>query len=128
MALTSKNPETVALIERMDDVLDSDIHETTPKEGVQLIDEWLNVLENNGLDSTDAIVDILEELRAQLDPQAVEQPNTGRITSLLQDLIDQTQQVARSAEASAEEVELQQLIATLESLHRQLADTSANEQ
>ncbi|CCH51870.1 hypothetical protein BN8_00826 [Fibrisoma limi BUZ 3] len=128
MALTSKNPETVALIERMDDVLDSDIHETTPKDGVQLIDEWLNVLENNGLDSTDAIVDILEDLRAQLDPQAVEQPNTERITSLLQDLIDQTQQVARSAEASAEEVELQQLVATLENLHRQLANASANEQ
>ena len=128
MALTSKNPETVALIERMDDVFDSDIHETTPKDGVQLIDEWLNVLENNGLDSTDAIVDILEDLRAQLDPQAVEQPNTERITSLLQDLIDQTQQVARSAEASAEEVELQQLVATLENLHRQLANASANEQ
>lgn len=128
MALTSKNPETVALIERMDDVLDSDIHETTPKDGVQLIDEWLNVLENNGLDSTDAIVDILEDLRAQLDPQAVEQPNTERITSLLQDLIDQTQQVARSAEASAEEVELQQLVATLENLHRQLTNASASEQ
>lgn len=124
MALTSQNPETTALIERMDDLLDSDIHETTPKEGIALIDQWLSVLHNNGLDITDPIAETLEKLRAELDPETVEEVNTASVTSLLQNLIDQTQKVSQSAEASAEEVELQQLTATLESLHRQLANAA----
>lgn len=124
MALTSQNPETTALIERMDDLLDSDIHETTPKEGIALIDQWLNVLRNNGLDITDPIAETLEKLRTELDPETVEEVNTASVTSLLQNLIDQTQKVSQSAEASAEENELQQLVATLESLHRQLANAA----
>ncbi|RYD87502.1 MAG: hypothetical protein EOP50_20670, partial [Sphingobacteriales bacterium] len=44
----------------------------------------------------------------------------------LQDLIQQTQAVMQSAEASAEQTELSQLIATLENLHSQVAASAGD--
>ncbi len=60
MALTSQNPETTALIEQTISALDSGIQSTTPTSGLELIDKWIDLLDENGDDETDEIADVLE--------------------------------------------------------------------
>ena len=75
----------------------------------------------NGLGATfGRLADTLEELRSELDLEEG-QPNASAIAEILQDLIEQTQAVMQSAEASAEQTELSQLVATLDNLHRQIS-------
>jgi uncharacterized protein Yka (UPF0111/DUF47 family) len=121
--MISQNPNQTSLIEQTVNTFDGAIDETTATDGLSLIDQWLNRLEDAGDDMTDDIADTLVSLRAELDTlQRYNRPDVPRIASLLQELIDQTQKVANTAEASAEQVELSQLVATLENLHRQVAN------
>ncbi|GAB3542458.1 hypothetical protein [Spirosoma fluminis] len=120
--MISQDPNQTSLIEQTVTTFDGAINETTATDGPSLIDQWLNRLEDAGDDMTDDIADTLASLRAELDTlQRYNRPDASRIASLLQDLIDQTQKVAATAEASAEQQELSQLVAMLENLHRQVA-------
>ncbi|QJW91453.1 hypothetical protein HNV11_19755 [Spirosoma taeanense] len=119
--MISKDQNQISLIEQTVNTFEGAIDDTTATDGLSLIDQWLNRLDETGDEVTDDIADTLESLRAELDTlQRHNRPDNQRIATLLQDLIDQTQKVAASAEASAEQVELAQLIATLENLHRQV--------
>ncbi|WP_460979108.1 hypothetical protein [Spirosoma knui] len=121
--MISQDPNQTSLIEQTVNTFDGAIDDTTATDGLSLIDQWLNRLEDAGDDMTDDIADTLASLRAELDTsQRYNRTDAPRIASLLQDLIDQTQKVAATAEASAEQQELSQLVATLENLHRQVAN------
>lgn len=123
--MTNKDPKQIALIDETVNAFDSGISNIEPQDGIALIDKWLDRLDEVGDDATDEIADTLEELRGELDPDQNEgQPDTQLIAEILEDLITQTQGVMQSAEASAEQTELSQLVATLENLHRQLAQNS----
>ena len=122
--MISQDSNQTSLIEQTVNTFDGAIGETTATDGLSLIDQWLNRLDAVDDDVTDDIADTLESLRAELDvAQRYNRPDTSRIANLLQDLIEQTQQVANSAEASAEQAELTQLIATLNNLHQQAVNT-----
>jgi hypothetical protein len=125
--MISKDQNQVSLIEETVNAFDSDIHTIEPQDGMNLIDKWLDRLDEVGDDATDEIADTLEELRSELDPKQNEgQPDASVIVEILEDIIQQTKAVMESAEASAEQTELSQLIATLENLHRQIAATTGN--
>ena len=121
--MISKDQNQISMIEETVNAFDSGISTVEPQDGITLIDKWLDRLDETGDDATDEIADTLEELRSELDPEQTEgQPDATAIAEILQDLIGQTQAVMQSAEASAEQTELSQLIATLENLHRQLSN------
>lgn len=118
--MIAKDHNQISLIEETVDTFDGNIDETTATDGLSLIDKWLTRLNEAGTENTDTIADILERLRPEIDTaQRYNRIDNQRIASLLQDLIEQTQKVAALPEASAEQDELSQLIATLENLHRQ---------
>ncbi|GAB3798902.1 hypothetical protein GCM10028819_21030 [Spirosoma humi] len=118
--MIAKDQNHISLIEETVAAFDGNIDTTTATDGLSLIDKWLNRLNEAGTENTDAIADILERLRPEIDTaQRYNRIDNQRIASLLQELIQQTQKVAVSPEASAEQDELSQLIATLENLHRQ---------
>lgn len=119
--MISKNEEQMSLIDETVNAFNSSISDVDPQDGINLIDKWLDRLDEAGDDATDEIADTLEELRAELDPEENEgQLNAEVIAEILEDLISQTQGVIKSPEATAEQTELSQLVATLENLHRQL--------
>ncbi len=119
--MISKNEDQISLINETVSTFDSDINTVEPKDGISIIDKWLDRLDEAGDDATDEIADTLEELRAELDPEENEgTPNAEVIAEILEDLISQTQGVMQSPEATAEQTELSQLVATLENIHRQL--------
>lgn len=120
--MISKDQNQISLIEQTVNAFDSGISNVEPQDGIALIDKWLDRLDETGDDATDEIADTLEELRSELDPEEAEgQPDASAIAEILQDLIQQTQAVMQSPEASAEQTELSQLVATLENLHRQIS-------
>ena len=119
--MISKNEGQISLIDETVNAFDSDIKSVEPQDGINIIDKWLDRLDESGDDATDEIADTLEELRAELDPDENEgQPNAEVIAEILEDLISQTQSVMKSPEATAEQTELSQLVAALENIHRQL--------
>jgi ABC-type transporter Mla subunit MlaD len=120
MALISQNQQITELIERTDFLFDSGIDSTTPSDGATLLDQWLTALQENGNDVTDAIADTLEQLKTTLADTA----DAGQIGELLQQLIHQTRMVMEMPEASAQQIELERLLATLDSLNRQMTTKS----
>lgn len=116
MSMISQNPEITQLIDQTDYLFDSGIDSTTPSDGATLLDQWLKALLNNGNEATDAIADTLEELKSSLHGT----PNAGQLGQIFQKLIDQTQTVMDSPEASAQQIELERLLATLYSLQQQV--------
>ncbi|AKD57649.1 hypothetical protein [Spirosoma radiotolerans] len=118
--MIAKDQNQISLIEETVNTFDGNIDETTATDGLSLIDKWLTRLNDAGTENTATITDILERLRPEIDTsQRYNRTDNQQIASLLQELIEQTQKVAALPEASAEQLELSQLIATLENLHRQ---------
>ncbi|MBD2751619.1 hypothetical protein [Spirosoma validum] len=118
--MIAKDQNQITLIDETVNTLDGNIDTTTATDGLSLIDKWLNRLEEVGDDTTDDIAETLERLRPEIDTaQRYNRIDNQQIANLLQDLIEQTRNVMNSVEASAEQVELSQLIAVLENLHRQ---------
>lgn len=123
MALTSQNPATTALIEQTITTFDSGIQTTTLNSGVSIIDQWIDLLDENGTDETDEIADVLEDLKAEIDQsaQSGSSPEPSVIQAYIEDLIDITQSVMESPEASAQQTELQRLVTTLTNINQQVA-------
>ncbi|MBO0950269.1 hypothetical protein [Fibrella forsythiae] len=123
MALTSQDPKTTALLEQTISTFDSGLQPSTPKDGLALIDQWLDLLDQNGNDETDEIADVLEDLKAELEESQKDgvMPESSVIQAYLEDLIDITQSVMESPEASAQQTELQRLVSTLENINQQVA-------
>ena len=118
--MVSKDQTQISLVSQTVNTFDGAIDETTATDGLSLIDKWLNRLDEAGDEATDDIAETLERLRPEIDTaQRYNRIDNQEIASLLQELIEQTRNVAASAEASAEQTELSQLIAVLENLHRQ---------
>ena len=118
--MIAKDSNQISLIDETVNTFDGNIDDTTASDGLSIIDKWLNRLEDVGDETTDDIAEILERLRPEIDTaQRYTRIDNQQIALLLQDLIDQTRKIADTAEASAEQVELSQLIAVLENLHRQ---------
>ena len=121
MALTSQDPQTTSLIEQTVSTFDSGIQSTTPQDGLSLIDQWIELLDQNGNDETDEIADVLEDLKAELDPNRTDgTPESSVIQAYLEDLIDITQSVMDTPEAAAQQTELQRLVSTLENMLEQV--------
>ncbi|CAN5620491.1 hypothetical protein BH09BAC4_BH09BAC4_32540 [soil metagenome] len=124
--MITNDQNQLSLIGQTVNTLDGNIDTTTATDGLSLIDKWLNRLDEIGDDATEDIADTLERLRAEVDTaQRYNRIDNQQIADLLQELIDQTRNVATTAEASAEQTELSQLIATLENLHRQAVNSIA---
>lgn len=122
MALTSQDPQTTGLIERTISAFDSGIQTTTPQDGLTLIDQWIDLLDQNGNDETDEIADVLEDLKAELDPNRADgSPEPSVIQAYLEDLIDITQSVMDTPESAPYETELSRLVSTLENILGQIA-------
>ena len=123
MALTSQDPATTALIEQTISTLDSGIQTTTPTDGLSLIDQWIDLLDQNGNDETDEIADVLEDLKEELkqSQQNGGSPEPSVIQAYLEDLIDITQSVMELPEASAPQTELQRLVSVLETINQQVS-------
>ena len=118
--MITNDQNQLSLIGQTVNTFDGNIDTTTATDGLSLIDKWLDRLDEVGDDITDDIADTLERLRAEVDTaQRYNRIDNQQIANLLQELIDQTRNVAATADASAEQTELSQLIATLENLHRQ---------
>ncbi|GAB4033898.1 hypothetical protein [Spirosoma gilvum] len=118
--MISKDKTQISLIDETVNTLDGNIDTTTAVDGLSLIDKWLNRLEDVSDEATDDIAETLERLRPALDTaQRHNRVDNHEIANLLQDLIEQTRNIASTVEASAEQTELSQLIAVLENLHRQ---------
>lgn len=121
MALTSQDPQTTSLIEQTVSTFDGGIQSTTAQDGLSLIDQWIDLLDQNGNDETDEIADVLEDLKAELDPNRTDgTPEPSVIQAYLEDLIDITQSVMDTPEASAQQTELQRLVSTLENMLQQV--------
>lgn len=124
--MITNDQNQLSLIGQTVNTLDGNIDTTTATDGLSLIDKWLNRLDEIGDDATEDIADTLERLRAEVDTaQRYNRIDNQQIADLLQELIDQTRNLATTAEASAEQTELSQLIATLENLHRQAVNSIA---
>lgn len=122
MALTSQDPETTGLIERTVSTFDSGIQSTTPQDGLALIDQWIDFLDQNGDDETDEIADVLEDLKTELDPNRTDgPPEPSVIQAYFEDLIDITQSVMDAPESAPYETELSRLVATLENILEQVS-------
>lgn len=120
--MIAKDQNQISLVDETVNTFDGSIDETTATDGLSIIDKWLNRLDEVSDESTDDIAETLERLRPEIDTaQRYNRIDNQRIASLLQELIEQTRNVAATAEASAEQEELSQLIAVLENLHRQAA-------
>ncbi|GAB4021164.1 hypothetical protein GCM10028808_65160 [Spirosoma migulaei] len=118
--MISKDQTQISLVNQTVNTFDGAIDETTVTDGLSLIDKWLNRLDEAGDEATDDIAETLERLRPELDSSLrYNRTDNQEIASLLQELIEQTRNVADTVEASAEQTELSQLIAVLENLHRQ---------
>lgn len=123
MALTSQNPATTALIEQTITTFDSGIQTTTLNSGVSIIDQWIDLLDENGTDETDEIADVLEDLKAEIgqSAQSGSSPEPSVIQAYIEDLINITQSIMESPEASAQQTELQRLVTTLTNINQQVA-------
>lgn len=122
--MIAKDENQISLIDETVNTLDGNIDTTTATDGLSLIDKWLTRLEVDSDTAPDGLAETLEKLRPEVDTaQRYNRIDNQQIAALLQDLIDQTRKVAGSAEASAEQMELSQLIAVLENLHRQAASS-----
>lgn len=118
--MIAKDQNQRSLIDQTVNTFDGAVNETTTADGLSLIDKWLDRLDEVGDDVTDDIADTLEQLRPEIDnAQRYNRIDNHRIADLLAELIEQIRNVAATAEASAEQTELSQLIAALENLHRQ---------
>jgi hypothetical protein len=118
--MIAKDQNQISLVEETVTTFDGKIDDTTATDGLSLIDKWLNRLDEAGDEATDDIAETLERLRPEIDTaQRYNRIDNQEIASLLQELIEQTRNVAALPESSAEQTELSQLIAVLENLHRQ---------
>ncbi len=120
MATTAQNPQ--ALIEQTVSAFSGGIQSTSPASGLGIIDQWIGLLEENGTDETDEIADVLEDLKAELDPSRQDggTPEPSVIQAYMEDLIDITESVMESPEASAQQADLQRLVTTLKSINQQI--------
>ncbi|AUD03352.1 hypothetical protein [Spirosoma pollinicola] len=118
--MIAKDQNQISLVGQTVNTFDGAVTETTTTDGLSFIDKWLNRLDEASDEATDDIAETLERLRAEIDTaQHYNRPDNQEIASLLQDLIEQTRNVAATPEAITEQTELSQLIAVLENLHRQ---------
>ncbi len=118
--MISNDKNQLSLIDETVNTLDGNIDTTTGTEGLSLIDKWLNRVNDAGSEQAQDIQATLEMLRPEIDTaQRYNRPNNQRIAELLEQLVTKTRAIADTAEASAEQTELAQLIAVLENLHQQ---------
>lgn len=88
----------------------------SPTDGISLIENWISAL-HSGDESTNPIAHTLSELRMQLQNGT---PNVGQIQSLLEELTDQTRQVAKSVDGG-EQMSLIELSDALKGFGERLA-------
>lgn len=88
----------------------------SPTDGISLIENWISAL-HSGDESTNPIAHTLSELRMQLQNNT---PNVGQIQSLLDELTEQTRNVARSVDGG-EQMSLIELSDALKGFSQRLA-------
>ncbi len=124
--MISNDKNQLSLIDETVNTLNGNIDTTTGTDGLSLIDKWLSRLNDAGTDEAQEIQDTLELLRPEIDTaQHYNRPDNQKIADLLDQLVTKTRTIAGTAEASAEQTELSQLIAVLENLQQQAAGLAA---
>ncbi len=88
----------------------------SPTDGISLIENWISAL-HSGDESTNPIAHTLSELRMQLQDNS---PNVGQIQTILEELTDQTRNVARSVDGG-EQMSLLELADSLKGFSERLA-------
>ncbi|MGA0559548.1 hypothetical protein ACO2Q8_23010 [Larkinella sp. VNQ87] len=118
------NQQAVNLINSTMDTFNGDTTSISTVDGISLIDHWLTALRSGDTDSSvNPIANTLSELKMQLQEG---NPNTGQINVLLQELADQGEQAAQSADDDKVKMQLDQLVQTLRDFGRVLSGEAGN--
>lgn len=88
----------------------------SPIDGISLIESWISAL-HSGDESTNPIAHTLSELRMQLQNDV---SNAGQIQTLLDELVDQTRQAAKSVDGG-QQASLVELASSLKEFGERLA-------
>ncbi|WP_234735217.1 hypothetical protein [Tellurirhabdus bombi] len=86
----------ISLINSTVETFNGNVTSVSAQDGISLIDNWVAAL-HSGDESTNPIANTLSELKMQLQAG---NPNSEQIDVLLQELADQTEQIAPSADES----------------------------
>lgn len=109
------------LIDQTVQAFNGDVTTVSPMDGISLIDNWISAL-RSGDESTNPIASSLSELKLQLQSG---NPNGAQIQGTLEDLADQTKQMADSTDG-AQQSALNELASSLRSFSQQLAGGSGS--
>ncbi|GAB3907407.1 hypothetical protein GCM10028803_41090 [Larkinella knui] len=109
------NQQANALINSTMETFNGDTTSISTLDGISLIDTWLTALRSGETDqATNPISHTLSELKTQLQES---DPDSGQIKALLNDLADQTEKAAQSAD-DKEKMQLNELVQTLRDFGR----------
>ncbi|GAB3261058.1 hypothetical protein GCM10027347_25840 [Larkinella harenae] len=118
------NQQAVNLIHSTVNTFNSDTTSVSPTDGISLIDHWLSALRSEDAGaSTDPLADTLSELKSQL---MAGDTDTGQIRALLDQLAEQTEQVAQSADDDKIKQQLDSLVQTLRDFGKVIAGETGN--
>lgn len=107
------------LVDTTINAFNGDATSISPMDGISLIDSWISTLRNGGED-TNPVASGLSELKGELQSG---NPDGSRIRGILEDLADQANQAAMSADADVKE-KLSPLVEALQGFSRQLGGSS----
>lgn len=107
------------LVDTTINAFNGDTTSISPMDGISLIDSWVSALRNGGED-TNPVASGLSELKGELQSS---NPDGSRIRDILEDLADQANQAAMSADADVKE-KLSSLVDALQGFSQQLGGSS----
>lgn len=116
------NQQAVNLIHSTVESFNINTTSVSPTDGISLIDHWISALRSEEA-STTPIANTLSELKNELQEGNTD---TGQIRTLLNQLADQTEQVAQSADDDKVKQQLDQLVQTLRDFGQVIAGETGN--
>ncbi len=108
------------LVDTTINAFNGDATSISPTDGISLIDSWISALRNGGQDSN-PVASGLNELKTELQSG---NPDGSRIQQIIDDLADQAQQAAASADTDVKS-KLSPLVEALQGFSQQLGGSSS---
>ncbi|MDB5242757.1 MAG: hypothetical protein JWP57_3382 [Spirosoma sp.] len=107
------------LVDTTVNAFNGDTTSISAMDGISLIDTWSSALQDGGQD-TESVTNSLKELRSELQSG---NPDGARIQQILEDMVDQIKQIAKSADADVKP-NLNSLAEALKGFSKQLGGSS----
>ncbi|GAB3319693.1 hypothetical protein GCM10027299_12460 [Larkinella ripae] len=118
------NQQATNLISSTVDTFNGETTSISTTDGISLIDHWLTALRSGDIsDQTSPIANTLSELKSQLQEG---DPDSGQIKGILNELAEQTEQAAQSAEDDKVKLQLDQLVQTLRDFGKVISGEAGN--